>query len=451
MPRPLDPFTSSPTLPARADVVIIGGGIAGVSAALFLAQKGVSVAVVEKGVIGGEQSSRNWGFCRQQGRDPREIPLIIESLRLWRGMNEAIGEETGFRQAGVLYLTHDEKSAAKRASWLEHARPYQLDTKVVTGGEMASLLPGAKRSWTSGLYTKSDGRAEPSKATPAIARAVQRAGGHVLQDCAARGIETSAGRISAVITEKGRIACSAAVLAGGAWSRLFCDSLGLRLPQLTFRSSVFRTSPVESAPETSLYATGPEGFATRKRIDGGVTVAHGGLSDVDIGPEHFRFFFTFLSALHAERDQFRLRFGKRFLEQLATPKRWALDKPSPFERTRVFEPRPFPGHPRRRYGSPSRRFPGFRECEGPGSMGRLYRCHTGCSAGDLRGRFPARLLHLHRLFRTWLRHRPRRRPADGGAGHGGAPGGRSRALPLLALFRRQQAESHRRRLSRYSA
>lgn len=55
MPRPIDSFTSSPSLPARADVVIIGGGIAGVSATLSLAQKGVSVAVVEKGVIGGER------------------------------------------------------------------------------------------------------------------------------------------------------------------------------------------------------------------------------------------------------------------------------------------------------------------------------------------------------------------------------------------------------------
>ena len=132
MPRPIDPFTSSPSLPARADVVIIGGGIAGVSAALFLAQKGVSVAIVEKGLIGGEQSSRNWGFCRQQGRDPREIPLTIELLRLWRGMNVTVGGETGFRPAGVLYLSHDEELAAKREEWLEYARPYQLDTKVVT-------------------------------------------------------------------------------------------------------------------------------------------------------------------------------------------------------------------------------------------------------------------------------------------------------------------------------
>lgn len=342
MPRPLDSITSSPALPDRSDVVIIGGGIAGVSAALFLAQKGVSVAVVEKGVIGGEQSSRNWGFCRQQGRDPRELPLIVESLRLWRGMNETVAGETGFRQAGVLYLAHDEATAAKNAEWLEHARPYQLDTKVVVGAALKELLPGATRSWSSGLYTKSDGRAEPSKAAPAIARAVQRLGGHVLQECAARGIETSAGHISAIVTEKGRIACNAAVLAGGAWSRLFCDSLGVRLAQLTFRSSVFRTSPVANAPETSLYATGPQGFAARKRIDGGVTVAHGGLSDVDIGPEHFRFFFTFWKALHAERSGFRLRFGKRFLEQLATPSRWALDQASPFEKVRVLDPAPSP-------------------------------------------------------------------------------------------------------------
>jgi glycine/D-amino acid oxidase-like deaminating enzyme len=340
MPRPIDPFSSSPSLPARADVVIIGGGIAGVSTALFLAQKGVSVAVVEKGLIGGEQSSRNWGFCRQQGRDPREIPLTIESLRLWRGMNETVGGETGFRPAGVLYLSHDEESAAKREEWLEYARPYQLDTKVVTDNELKDLLPGATRAWKHGLYTKSDGRAEPSKATTAIALAVQRLGGHVLQDCAARGIETSAGKVSAVITEKGRIACNAAVLAGGAWSRLFCDSLGITLPQLTFRSSVFRTSPVENPPETSLYATGPKGFATRTRLDGGVTVAHGGLSDVDIGPEHFRFFFTFWKALHAEKSGFRLRFGKWFLEQLATPKRWALDQQSPFEKVRVLDPAP---------------------------------------------------------------------------------------------------------------
>lgn len=82
------PVPSDPRLPERVDVVVIGGGIVGSALALFLAERKVSVALCEKGVIAGEQSSRNWGWCRQMGRDPREIPLAIESLSLWRGMSE---------------------------------------------------------------------------------------------------------------------------------------------------------------------------------------------------------------------------------------------------------------------------------------------------------------------------------------------------------------------------
>src|SRR5215467_5117429 len=93
----VDAVPSDPTLPAAVDVVIIGGGIIGTSTALFLAQRGVSVALCEKGKIAGEQSSRNWGWCRKMVRDPREVPLAIESLRLWQGMNALIAAETGFR------------------------------------------------------------------------------------------------------------------------------------------------------------------------------------------------------------------------------------------------------------------------------------------------------------------------------------------------------------------
>src|SRR3954466_12680194 len=103
---------SDPRMPERADVVIIGGGIIGASAALFLAEKGHSVVLCEKGRIGGEQSSRNWGWVRTMGRDAREIPLAIESLRLWRGMNHRINRETGFRQPGIAYLCETEKEVA---------------------------------------------------------------------------------------------------------------------------------------------------------------------------------------------------------------------------------------------------------------------------------------------------------------------------------------------------
>src|SRR5215470_19096364 len=149
----VDPVLSDTALPPRADVVVIGGGIIGTSTAFFLAKNGISVALCEKGHIPAEQSSRNWGFCRQQGRDPRELPLIVESLRIWRNIDRTIEGDTGFRQAGIVYLAEDEKAAAAHEKFLDYARPYQLDTRRIAGPELTALLPGAARQWRSALYT----------------------------------------------------------------------------------------------------------------------------------------------------------------------------------------------------------------------------------------------------------------------------------------------------------
>src|SRR3954470_12469035 len=247
----VDPVQSDESLPVRADVVVIGGGIIGTSTALFLAQRGVSVALCEKGHIAGEQSSRNWGWCRKMARDPRELPLIIEGLKLWQGMNAMVEAETGFPQAGIAYLCATAADMDAYRPWLEHAKLYQLDSRLITGDEVAALLPGMNRRWAGALHTRSDGGAEPQKAAPAIAAAARRHGATIMTACAVRGIETQAGRVVAAVTEKGRIACDSVVLAGGAWSRLFCGNLDLFLPQLKVLGSVMRTAPLEGGPECS--------------------------------------------------------------------------------------------------------------------------------------------------------------------------------------------------------
>src|SRR3954453_4809851 len=118
----VDPVASDSALPPRARVVVIGGGIIGTSTALFLARKGIPTVLCEKGHIAGEQSSRNWGWCRKMARDPRELPLIIESLKLWQGMNQMVEAETGFRQSGIMYLAETQAELGQLEGWLEHAR-----------------------------------------------------------------------------------------------------------------------------------------------------------------------------------------------------------------------------------------------------------------------------------------------------------------------------------------
>ena len=333
----VDPVASDPILPKRTDVVIIGGGIIGVTTALFLAEKGISVALCEKGAIGGEQSSRNWGWCRTMGRDEAEIPLALESLRLWRDMNRRTSRETGFRQPGILYLCQTEKKVATQEAWLGQASRYQVDSHLLRGTALDKAMPGAGRSFIAGMHTPSDGRAEPALAAPAIAEAARDLGAQIFINTAVRELETTAGRISGVVTEKGRIDCGSVVLAGGVWSRLFAGNAGLDLPQLKILGSVFRTQPLPGGPEIS--AAGSV-FAFRKRLDGGYSIARRNANTAEITPDHFRLLSDFLPSLIKSRIEIRLRIGRRSWEELRTARRWALDQPTPFEAVRILNPRP---------------------------------------------------------------------------------------------------------------
>lgn len=324
-------------LPARSDVVVIGGGIIGIMTALFLAHDGVSVTVCEKGEVGHEQSGRNWGWVRIMGRDPSEIPLGVESMRLWSEMDRMVGGDTGYTRSGIVYVADTQAKLADHEAWLEHARNYQLDSRLLSAREIESVLPGCKRAFAGALFTPSDARAEPQKAVPAMARALRRQGGTVLTQCAVRGIETAAGRVSAVVTERGTIACSQVVLAGGAWSRLFLGNLGIDFPQLKVLGSVLRTEPLDGPPT---HAVGGSDFAFRKRADGGYTIAHRGASVAEIVPDSVRLMADFLPSLVKQRHELRLHLGQRFMTEAKTARRWSLDQESPFERERVLDPAP---------------------------------------------------------------------------------------------------------------
>ena len=122
-----------------------------------------------------------------------------------------------------------------------------MHSRILRPDEVDQVLPGSSRRWAGALYTANDGRAEPQRAVPLMAQAARRLGAMIVTSCAARGFETTAGRVSAVVTEQGTIDCNAAILAGGAWSRLFCGNMGIDFPQLKVLGSVMRTNAERTA------------------------------------------------------------------------------------------------------------------------------------------------------------------------------------------------------------
>ena len=337
MSPPVETVSNDDALPKTADVVVIGGGIIGVAAAYALAKKGHSVALLEKGLVAGEQSSRNWGWCRQQNRDPREMPLIKLSLDIWDGLAREIGADLGFRRTGLIYVTTRQEDIDRWERWREIAVGYQIQSHMLTAAQAREFTPGSVGNWIGGVHSPTDGRAEPSKAGPTLAVAAQALGVSIHQGCAARGLETSGGSVSAVITEKGVIRSTSVLCAGGAWTSMFCRRHGIPLPQASVRSTSFCTA---SAPEVVPGGLATPEFTIRRRLDNGYTVGLSGRGTLEITPQGLRYARQFWRTFKRRRAGLRFSLGRSFLQGPQSLQSWAFDGTSPFETTRVLDPAP---------------------------------------------------------------------------------------------------------------
>lgn len=356
----MEPVESPRPQPKQADVVIVGGGIVGTSTALELAERGMSVVLCEKGIVAGEQSSRNWGWVRLSRRDPREIDLMALSIRIWEGMAERVGADVGYRQCGILVPFYSRSFRRENEAWLEHIKGTQHRVGAIDTPQVRDLLPDMNLDHDGALYSPTDGRAEPQKAAPAIARAAIRAGATILTNCAVRAIETSGGAVSGVTTEHGHIKTTCVVVAGGAWSRLLLRGAGVTLPQLKVLNSVMRTEPLPNGPDVTV--RGP-GFSVRKRADGGYTVSTLASNIFDLTPDSFRFLRQFIPALRLEWSSLRPRVGRRFVEEMREMRPFGPDQPSPFERTRILDPKPNVAMTEKALKRLSEAFPAFRDAK----------------------------------------------------------------------------------------
>jgi glycine/D-amino acid oxidase-like deaminating enzyme len=337
MPAPLVFINSTPELPREADVVIIGAGIIGTFTAYYLAKRGLKVALIEKGVVGGEQSSRNWGWCRQQNRDERELPLATKALDLWEQFGIESGEDTGFRRCGLFYVSNDASEIDTWARWGEYARSIGVKTRMLSSQEATDHGKFTGQVWKGGVHSQMDGIADPGLAVPAVARAVMALGGTVHQACAARGIETTGGAVSAVVTERGTIRTPLVIHAGGAWASSFMRQLGVRFPQATVRQSILAVGTGHMSLPDAFYG---DSMSITRRGDGSHALAYSGRAKVDPTMQFLKYQRQFLPMFKERWKKVSpgglqgLRAGHETLS------RWRLDQPTPMEARRILDPTP---------------------------------------------------------------------------------------------------------------
>jgi glycine/D-amino acid oxidase-like deaminating enzyme len=326
---------TSTELPSTTSVVIIGGGIIGLTAALTLAERNIAVMVLEKGRIAGEQSSRNLGWVRKTSRHAADIPLALAADRLWAQMPDRVGSDVGYRQEGIMFVGRTPEQMAMHESWLKSVEHLSLDSRLLSKREIDTLVPGGTGGWAGGIFTPSDARAEPTLASSAIAKAAMARGVVIIEQCAVRTLQLSAGAVSGVVTEKGEIRCDHVLLAGGMWSRRFLGNHGVALPTLPLTCSVLRTHPMEGPTQI---AVGAPDFSFRKHKDGGFIITQRGKLDAFLTLDHLLLSKQYMPQFRAQRSVLNVSLGKPFITDLALARRWGAHSVSPFERIRVQDP-----------------------------------------------------------------------------------------------------------------
>lgn len=369
MPGPtVVPVRGDADLPAETDVVVIGGGVVGAFTALELAERGHRVLLAEKGAIGGEQSSRNWGWVRIAMRDLREAPLMLEAIALWQGLDRRIGADSGYVRSGIVFACEDQASTESHETWLKDFREggflEQLDggpgMSMIGRQGMGALYPGLASRAEAALHAPVDGRAEPQRVAPAVAEAARVRGAAIATGCAVLGLDWSAGRIAGVETERGYVKCQSVVLAAGVWSSAMARLEDVALPQLKVLNTVLRTSAPDGrgpAPEAALWTSK---YAFRRRADGSYTVASASENIVEIVPDSFRYAMPFRTILGQEWKTLRPRLSRAQWDEWTAWLSGAEGLHSRLKQYRVLDPRPASATVRRAWQRLQADYPVFR-------------------------------------------------------------------------------------------
>ncbi|GBQ27876.1 FAD-binding oxidoreductase [Gluconacetobacter azotocaptans] len=216
--------------PARADVIIVGGGFMGAATAFFLRTHGLSVILLERDLIGQAASGTNFGNVRRQGRYLPQLPLANRSRDIWGRLPELIGEDAEFLPGGHIRVTTRAEDGARLEQYARDCKPWGLDLTMMTGDQARAMFPMVGPDIHTVSYSPHDGHANPRLAAPAFGRAARRAGAQVVEQTEVTSIMKDSVDFIIETKDGGRYHAPLLQISSGAWGRSMAASFGEDVP-----------------------------------------------------------------------------------------------------------------------------------------------------------------------------------------------------------------------------
>ena len=238
--------------PNTADLVIIGGGVMGASAAYHLAKRGMkNIVLLEKEeFFGTGATGRCAGGVRYQFSTEINVKLSLESLPMIESFKDEIGQDVNYRQCGYLLIATDEKDATTFKHNVELQNSLGVQTILLSGDEVRALLPLMKfEDAIAGTFNQKDGIVDPNSVVAGYMSAAQKMGVKALIHTEATGIHVSGNEVEAVETTQGLIQTRIILNAAGPWAGQIGEMAGVQIPIVPIRRQMFTTNPLNEIPE----------------------------------------------------------------------------------------------------------------------------------------------------------------------------------------------------------
>ncbi|MBV1863068.1 MAG: FAD-dependent oxidoreductase [Rhodobacteraceae bacterium] len=261
------------TLPKSARVVIIGGGIIGCSTAYHLANLGVECVLLERKKLTSGTTFHAAGLVGQLRSNANITQLLGYSVDLYNSIEAETGLGTGWKMNGGLRLacTQERWTEVKRQATTAHS--FGLEMDLLTPREAQELWPLMNIDDLVGAaFMPTDGQANPSDITQALAKGARMAGAQIFEDCKVSDLEIEKGVIKAVITQQGRIECGQVALCAGQWSRNFAARFGVNVPLVSMEHQYMVTEQIKDMPTNLPTLRDPDRLTYYKEEVGGLVM-----------------------------------------------------------------------------------------------------------------------------------------------------------------------------------